>query len=190
MFQPLLSIIMLVSLTLPVVADETIERKKESKKKKPTTRILIQYWRGRKSLFSGIGQAPGLSKRMSLSEIIDRLSKMSHLRSVTVSTIGTVAGDLRIREYRQIARLSRVEHLHFDTHAGIHGPELVPLTKMKRLKTLEFVEAGVSLSVLETLIHSKSLKSFHVPNAGDAWQRKLKCLGAKFRVYSHGNYAP
>ena len=186
MFQPLLSVIMLVLLTLPVVADDTIERKKESKEKKPTTHIFIQYLGG-SSVFSGIGQAPELSKQMSLTEIVDRLSKMPNLRQVTIAT---VAGNLRVQEYRQLARLSRVESLYIDTHAAIHGPELVPLTKMKRLKALEFVEARVKLSVLETLIHSKSLKSLHISDAGDVWERKLERLGAKFDVLSHGNYAP
>lgn len=185
MFRTTLLLVAVVVLASSLAADEPIDQ--EATDETTTTLVYIQY-DGARSVFSGNGELRGISERMSLKDIVDRLSQMPNLRRLRVDT--SYREHLGIEEYRQLARLVCAEDIHIETYATIKGPELAPLARLMRLSTLEFEEAGVKLSVLKTLVKFPSLKTFRIPFAGDAWDRELKPLGATFHVYHTGNYAP
>lgn len=135
---------------------------------------------------SVVEEGKTLRIRGSLEQVVDRLGSFPHLQFLSI-----YAHDpLRIDDYRQIARLERVEDLFIETYATISGSELRPLADMPRLRTLEFKEADVNEEVLKAVAKIESLKVLRVPFAGDDWKAVARKLGSDVRIYHTHNYAP
>jgi hypothetical protein len=121
-----------------------------------------------------------------LGRIVDQLVRLPALRSLNVSA----HDPMTIETYRQLARLDRLETLYIHTYDGVAGPELAPLTGMRRLRSLEFQEAFVELPALEAMAAIKSLEELRVPSLSDESRQRLEKSFPNLRVYHTGNYAP
>jgi hypothetical protein len=93
-------------------------------------------------------------------------------------------------DYRQLARLDRVETLYIHMYASVSGSDVAPLAEMRSLRSLEFEEAYVQPSAMKMLAAIDSLEELRVPTLGDDWSRWFADRRPHLRVFHTDNYAP